>query len=85
METLRPLLAHIAVTARLIDRIVYQLYRLTEKEIAVVEGRWQGDAFQPPPTAPRSPTRGEPMLIDFTQIDPEEFEDGLPGLVTVKE
>ena len=39
METLRPLLAHIAVTDRLIDRIVYQLYRLTEKEIAVVEGR----------------------------------------------
>ena len=34
---------------------------------------------------PQPPTGGEPMPIDFTQIDPEEFEDRLPGLVTVKE
>jgi hypothetical protein len=39
METLRPLLAYIAATDRLIDRIVYQLYGLTEEKIAVVEGR----------------------------------------------
>jgi hypothetical protein len=39
METLRPLLKDIAATDRLIDRIVYQLYGLTDEEIAVVEGR----------------------------------------------
>jgi hypothetical protein len=39
METLRPLLAHIEATDRLIDQIVYRLYGLTEEEIAVVEGR----------------------------------------------
>jgi type I restriction-modification system DNA methylase subunit len=39
MDTLRPLLARIEATDRLIDRIVYQLYGLTEEEIAVVEGR----------------------------------------------
>ena len=39
METLRPLLARIEATDRLIDRIVYQLYGLTDEEIAVVEGR----------------------------------------------
>ena len=39
METLCPLLAHIEATDRLIDRIVYQLYGLTDEEIAVVEGR----------------------------------------------
>ena len=39
METLRPLLKDIAATDRLIDRIVYQLYGLTEEEIEVVEGR----------------------------------------------
>ncbi len=38
MATLRPLLADIEATDRLIDRIVYQLYGLTEEEIAVVEG-----------------------------------------------
>ena len=38
METLRPLLARIEATDRLIDRIVYQLYGLTEEEIAIVEG-----------------------------------------------
>jgi type I restriction-modification system DNA methylase subunit len=38
-ETLRPLLADIATTDRLIDRIVYQLYGLSEEEIAVVEGQ----------------------------------------------
>ncbi len=38
METLQPLLACIEATDRLIDRIVYQLYGLTEEEIAVVEG-----------------------------------------------
>ena len=37
METLRPLLARIEATDRLIDRIVYQLYGLTKEEIAVVE------------------------------------------------
>ncbi|MFQ6100095.1 MAG: Eco57I restriction-modification methylase domain-containing protein [Anaerolineae bacterium] len=41
METLRPLLARIEATDRLIDQIVYQLYGLTEEEIAVVEGRSQ--------------------------------------------
>ena len=39
METLRPLLKDIAATDRLIDRIVYQLYGLTDEEIAVVEGQ----------------------------------------------
>jgi hypothetical protein len=39
METLRPLLAHIGDTDRLIDRIVYQLYGLAEEEVGVVEGR----------------------------------------------
>jgi hypothetical protein len=37
METLQPLLACIEATDRLIDRVVYQLYGLTEEEIAVVE------------------------------------------------
>lgn len=32
-----PLLARIEATDRLIDRIVYRLYRLTEEEIAIVE------------------------------------------------
>ncbi|MBC7265208.1 MAG: Eco57I restriction-modification methylase domain-containing protein, partial [Chloroflexi bacterium] len=35
---LRPLLARIAATDRLIDLIVYRLYGLTEGEVAVVEG-----------------------------------------------
>ena len=39
MEALRPLLKDIEATDRLIDRIVYQLYGLTEEEIEVVEGR----------------------------------------------
>jgi len=39
MEALRPLLARIAATDRLIDHVVYHLYGLTEEEIAVVEGR----------------------------------------------
>jgi hypothetical protein len=39
MDKLRPLLADIAATDRLIDRVVYQLYGLTEEEIAIVEGR----------------------------------------------
>ena len=38
MGALCPLLARITATDRLIDRIVYQLYKLTEEEIAVVEG-----------------------------------------------
>ena len=38
VEKLRPLLARIAVTDRLIDLIVYRLYGLTEEEVAVVEG-----------------------------------------------
>jgi hypothetical protein len=38
METLRPLLKDIEATDRLIDRIVYRLYGLTE-EVGVVEGR----------------------------------------------
>jgi len=36
---LKPLLAHIEATDRLIDRIVYRLYGLTDEEIAVVEGQ----------------------------------------------
>jgi hypothetical protein len=39
LETLRPLLARIAATDRLIDLIVYRLYELTEKEVTVVEGK----------------------------------------------
>jgi hypothetical protein len=39
METLRPLLADIEATDWIIDRIVYRLYRLTDEEIAVVEGK----------------------------------------------
>jgi len=38
-ETLRPLLAHIAATDSLIDRIVYRLYGLSDDEIAIVQGR----------------------------------------------
>ncbi len=38
MEVLNPLLDRIAKTDRLIDRIVYQLYGLTEEEIKIVEG-----------------------------------------------
>ena len=36
---LRPLLERIEATDKLIDRIVYKLYRLTDKEIGMVEGR----------------------------------------------
>jgi hypothetical protein len=39
MDTLRPLLKDIEATDRLIDRIVYRLYGLTEEEVGVVEGR----------------------------------------------
>ena len=39
VEKLRPLLARIATTDRLIDLIVYRLYGLTEEEVKVVEGR----------------------------------------------
>jgi hypothetical protein len=39
METLRPLLTRIAATDRLIDRIVYQLYGLTDEEVEIVEAR----------------------------------------------
>ncbi len=38
MEKLTPLKAKIAATDRLIDLIVYRLYGLTKKEIAIVEG-----------------------------------------------
>ncbi len=38
MARLKPLLARIEATDRLIDQIVYKLYGLTEEEIAVVEG-----------------------------------------------
>ena len=38
MEKLAPLKAKIAATDRLIDLIVYRLYGLTKKEIAIVEG-----------------------------------------------
>ena len=38
VEKLRPLLARIATTDRLIDLIVYRLYGLTEEEVAVVGG-----------------------------------------------
>jgi len=39
MDTLRPLLTRIEATDRLIDQVMYQLYGLTEEEIAIVEGR----------------------------------------------
>ena len=39
MGKLRPLLARLAATDRLIDLIVYRLYGLTEDEVAVVEGK----------------------------------------------
>ena len=39
MGTLRPPLAHIEATDRLIDLIVHRLYGLTEEEITVVEGK----------------------------------------------
>ena len=38
MGKLRPLLARIAATDRLIDLIVYRLYGLTGEEVAMVEG-----------------------------------------------
>lgn len=37
METLRPILLQLDLTDRLIDRIVYRLYGLTEDEVALVE------------------------------------------------
>jgi hypothetical protein len=39
MGTLRPLLTRIKATDWLIDQVVYQLYGLTEEEMAIVEGR----------------------------------------------
>jgi hypothetical protein len=39
---LRPLLARIAATDRLIDLVVYRLHGLTEEEVAVVEGISRG-------------------------------------------
>ena len=39
LDKLLPLKARLAATDRLIDLIVYQLYGLTEEEVAVVEGR----------------------------------------------
>jgi hypothetical protein len=39
LEKLLPLKARLAATDRLIDLIVYQLYGLTEEEVAVVEGK----------------------------------------------
>lgn len=39
MSTLSPLLTTITATDRLIDQIVYQLYGLTDEEIAIVEGK----------------------------------------------
>ncbi len=38
MAKLTPLKAHITTTDRLIDLIVYRLYRLTDEEIKTVEG-----------------------------------------------
>jgi len=52
MAKLTPLKARIAATDRLIDRIVYRLYGLTEEEIALVEGNpdiphsWRGNSLQ---------------------------------------
>ncbi len=37
MATLRPLLARIEETGRLIGEIVYKLYSLTDEEIGIVE------------------------------------------------
>ena len=37
MEKLSPLLLRIGETDRLIDRVVYKLYGLTESEVAIVE------------------------------------------------
>jgi len=39
MNTLGPLKTRIAMTDKLIDRIVYKLYGLTDEEIAIVEGQ----------------------------------------------
>ena len=39
LAVLLPLKARLAATDRLIDQVVYQLYALTEEEIAIVEGR----------------------------------------------
>jgi len=39
MDKLRPLLARLAATDRLIDLIVYRLYGLAEEEVVVVEGK----------------------------------------------
>lgn len=39
LDVLRPIKARLAHTDRLIDQIVYQLYGLTDEEIAIVEGR----------------------------------------------
>jgi hypothetical protein len=38
LERLLPLKSRLAATDRLIDRVVYQLYGLTEEEVALVEG-----------------------------------------------
>jgi len=37
MEKLSPLIARIGEVDRLIDRVVYRLYGLTEAEVAIVE------------------------------------------------
>lgn len=42
MSTLRPILLQIEVTDRLIDLLMYRLYRLSEEEIALVEGATRG-------------------------------------------
>jgi len=44
VDKLRPLLAKIAATDRLIDLIVYRLYGLNNEEVVVVEGRTASEA-----------------------------------------
>jgi hypothetical protein len=39
LDKLLPIKQRLAATDRLIDRVVYQLYGLSDEEIAVVEGK----------------------------------------------
>ena len=51
LAVLTPIKAQLARTDRLIDQIVYQLYGLTDEEIAIVEGRGKPLTLNPSPSS----------------------------------